>query len=366
MVSEVGFPAPGGSGALLELSDIRLVSEAWPRAEVDLDRAAEFYALYEADGETALPPVEVISDPSGGFVLADGWHRLTALSALGVDRVRAVVLPVPAGRDPETAAFERAMASSAFSSKPLSRAEKQAAVLRLIELHPRASDREIGRLAGVDHKTVGRLRARGISPPPEGTRARSAPGPELAARKLLEAFDRIREARGLGLVDWCLGGDRTGHRLADALLDVYGEDAVTRARLCIDWLGQAIEVLEQGQVASMSRRRDYKAEYRRRQQLARARGFSGYAQQRRFSPRLRRARDLGRLPETARAARSDALHVIAIARERGISIEEAARGEHVPVHVVRWWGGDALTATRRGRTLAQKGDRLFAAVSDHP
>ncbi len=109
----------------------------------------------------------------------------------------------------------------------------------------------------------------------------------------------------------------------------------------------------------MSRQRDYKSEYRRRQQLARARGFSGYAQQRRFSPRLRRARDLGRLPAGARDARSDAFHVIAIARDRGISIEEAARGEHVPVSVVRWWGGDALASTRRGHTLPRKGDRML-------
>jgi hypothetical protein len=109
----------------------------------------------------------------------------------------------------------------------------------------------------------------------------------------------------------------------------------------------------------MSRPRDYGAEYQRRQRLARARGFSGYAQQRRFSPRLRRARDLGRLPEGARAARSDSLHVIAIARDRGISIEEAARAEHVPVSVVRWWGGDALAPTRHGRTLPRKGDRLL-------
>ena len=109
----------------------------------------------------------------------------------------------------------------------------------------------------------------------------------------------------------------------------------------------------------MRRPRDYSAEYQRRQRLARARGFSGYTQQRRFSPRLRRARDLGRLPEGARAARSDSLHVIAIARDRGISIEEAARAEHVPVSVVRWWGGDALAPKRGGRTLPRRGDRLL-------
>jgi hypothetical protein len=108
----------------------------------------------------------------------------------------------------------------------------------------------------------------------------------------------------------------------------------------------------------MTRPRDYKAEYQRRQRLARGRGFSGYAQQRRFSPRLRRARDLGRLPEDARRVRSDALHVVAVARDRGISIEQAARAEGVPVHVV-WWAGDALAPKRRGRTLPRNGDRLL-------
>jgi hypothetical protein len=109
----------------------------------------------------------------------------------------------------------------------------------------------------------------------------------------------------------------------------------------------------------MTRLRDYKAEYRRRQQLARARGFSGYAQQRRFSPRLRTAGDFGRLPEGARRARSDALHVVSVARDRGISIEEAARAERVPAYVVRWWAGDALASKRRGLTFPRKGDRLL-------
>jgi hypothetical protein len=246
--SDVDFLAAGCPVGLLDLTDIRFDRSAWPRVDVDRERVEEFYALFEAEGETALPPVEVISDPNGGFVLADGWHRLTALNALGVGRVRAVVVPSANGSDAVMAAFERALVRSAISAKPLSRAEKQAAVIRLIEIRPTASDREIGRLAGVDHKTVGRLRARGIAPPPEQQRPRTAPSPELAARKLLEAFERIREARGLGLVDWCRGGDRTGHRVADALVDAYGEDAVARAQLCIGWLEQAVEVLQHDDV----------------------------------------------------------------------------------------------------------------------
>ncbi len=208
----------------------------------------EFYSLYQADGEGALPPIEVIADPTGGFVVADGWHRVTALRALGAERVQAVVVSIPAGSDPVATAFLYAVARSAISAKPLTRAEKQAAVLRLIEIRPGASDREIGRLAGVDHKTVGRLRERGISPPTAAERPRSAPRPELAARKLLQAFERIREARGLGLADWWRGGDRTGHRLADALLDVYGDEALERAQLCISWLEAASAVIEADEV----------------------------------------------------------------------------------------------------------------------
>jgi hypothetical protein len=162
-LSSVGVPAAAESVQLVGLSDIRLADEAWPRTEVDADRVHEFYSLYHADGEAALPPIEVIADPAGGFVLADGWHRLTALRALGAARVQAVVVSIPAGSDPVAAAFLYAVARSAISSKPLTRAEKQAAVLRLIEIRPGASDREIGRFTGEDHKTVGRLREWGTS-----------------------------------------------------------------------------------------------------------------------------------------------------------------------------------------------------------
>jgi hypothetical protein len=107
----------------------------------------------------------------------------------------------------------------------------------------------------------------------------------------------------------------------------------------------------------MARARDYKAEYRRRQQRARARGFTGYAQQRRFSPKLRRPSDFARLPQSARAARTDALRVLELAREQGITIEEAAHRDGTPAQVVRWWLPDALQPTRRDRTVPRRGDR---------
>jgi hypothetical protein len=111
----------------------------------------------------------------------------------------------------------------------------------------------------------------------------------------------------------------------------------------------------------MPRRRDYAAEYRRRQQCARERGFSSYWEQRQAPRRLRSARDLDRLPEAALESRTDAFRVLRLARERGISVEDAACQLGVSPSLVRWWLPEALQPTRDGRTLPTKGDRIVRA-----
>jgi hypothetical protein len=112
-------------------------------------------------------------------------------------------------------------------------------------------------------------------------------------------------------------------------------------------------------VVSVASKRDYQAEYRRRQQRARARGFGGYAQQRRFSARIRTPGDLGRLPERARAARSDSLRVLRLARDQRAPVEQVAREQQLSVDVVRYWAGDGLAPTRGGATYAKRGDRML-------
>jgi hypothetical protein len=135
-------------------------------------------------------------------------------------------------RDPVAFAYRRALECSAISSKPLTRAEKRAAIRRLLREQPQTSDREIGRVVGVDHKTVGRLR-RQLQVPnllgdgDSGERVRW-PSPESQAKKLFKAFEKTYEARGLGVADF-FTGDRTGERLAGVLTDVYGEQLL-RAR----------------------------------------------------------------------------------------------------------------------------------------
>ncbi|MGH3427234.1 MAG: hypothetical protein ACRDQZ_06660 [Mycobacteriales bacterium] len=121
----------------------------------------------------------------------------------------------------------------------------------------------------------------------------------------------------------------------------------------------------------MARERDYRAEYERRQELARQRGFSGYWQQR-TAPRTRRGQlDPTRLPGKAREGRRDALSVIHLARETGVSVEIAAALRGVPMQRVRWYAKDALGPTRNGRTMPTRADRMprlrpvFVEGEDH-
>jgi ParB-like chromosome segregation protein Spo0J len=229
----------------IALAEVGARRAAWPREKLDQERTGEFYALYEADGPDALPPLEVVPDPSGGFLLADGWHRASALTALNVAIVPAVILPLEPGHDPAQVAYEHALARSAISSKPLGRAEKQTAVLYLLRAYPGSSDREIGRRVGVDHKTVGRLRARGDSPI-DTPRAKAPATPEQTARRLLASFEKLSQAPSSGFADWLRGTDRRGERLASVLVDVYGEQAAERTQQFIGWLADAAGALDQG------------------------------------------------------------------------------------------------------------------------
>jgi hypothetical protein len=108
----------------------------------------------------------------------------------------------------------------------------------------------------------------------------------------------------------------------------------------------------------MPRVRDFQAAYRRRNQLARERGFSGSAQQRRFERRPSRLDELVALPQRARDIRSEALRVTDLAQAERISVEEAADRLGVPRSAVRWWAVERLGSTRHGRTMVTRRDAL--------
>jgi len=115
----------------------------------------------------------------------------------------------------------------------------------------------------------------------------------------------------------------------------------------------------------MARRRDHRVEQRRRNDLARARGFRSRAQERKFNRHIANRGDLERLPKAARDQRAKALQVISHLRENPtISLDEAARLAGTTPEAVTWHGGEALQR-KGGRWRARAGDRIYRPMIVH-
>lgn len=71
-----------------------MIQRAWPRHSLDADRVAAFEDLFEELGSSVLPPIAVFPLPDGGFLLADGWHRVEAARRLGWGEIAADILEV--------------------------------------------------------------------------------------------------------------------------------------------------------------------------------------------------------------------------------------------------------------------------------
>ena len=102
-----------------------------------------------------LPPVPLFVDEQGRYWPGDGWHRIAAEDSLGLSEIEADVRP--GGR---RAAFLFALGANDTHGARRTRQDKTNAVRKALadpEVR-QMSDREIGRLCGVDHKTVGKMR----------------------------------------------------------------------------------------------------------------------------------------------------------------------------------------------------------------
>lgn len=219
------------------LEAIELDWNDYPREALDEARILEFRELLQ-DPESvgSLPPVELVPHPiqPGRYSAPDGWHRIHAYLDEGRLTIPAVILP------PGTDVFLHAVQRAAITAKPLTRAEKRAAVTRLLEAYPDWSNHRVAEAAGVSRPFVAKLRAGGnVAPEQDETGEDDAAadvswtqrGPDPAQRALRQLVSAY--AGGHGRTKFGFGkavSPKTVRRYLERLDDDAYEGAVTALR----------------------------------------------------------------------------------------------------------------------------------------
>jgi len=113
----------------------------------------------------------------------------------------------------------------------------------------------------------------------------------------------------------------------------------------------------------VSQPRDHKAAYARRQERARALGFTGYRQLRTAGgnavARLTGRTAWSALPADAQRSRDTALRVLAEMRATGAPLSAASARHDTTPDAVRFWAGPALSSRRSDTATARPADRLY-------
>jgi ParB-like chromosome segregation protein Spo0J len=136
-----------------------------------------------AAARNPLPPI-LVHRPSMRVI--DGMHRLKAAMLTGQESIEAQFFD---GSGAE--AFLLAVSENVAHGLPLSRADREAAAARIIELYPQYSDRRIAGTVGLSHGAVAAVRQRvglpGGLPARLGRDGRSRPVDQAAGRRLASA-----------------------------------------------------------------------------------------------------------------------------------------------------------------------------------
>ena len=227
---------------LLPLTLIDLEDASWPRVALHQERVQDFARTYYDDGPLALDPVEVADRGTGRSLLINGRHRLAARRLIQATDVAAHLVDT-AGRDPVEFAYEYALADASRSALPLTRAEKHAAVLHLIQRHPERTDVAIASLVGVSSKTVQRAR-KWLAENPDGLQQQDqsadpverwrAPTTDDVAHTMVRQLEKLWSSRPLGMAVGITDSARLGDVLGEAFIDRVGPDGAVEwtERLC--------------------------------------------------------------------------------------------------------------------------------------
>ena len=171
---------------LVDVDDVRIGPGIGPDVRIGGIDAEHVEAL--ARHAEPLPPV-VLQRTT--MAVVDGVHRVLAARLRGRTRIEAVF--VDGG--PEEV-FLLAVRLNTRTGLPLTREDRQAAVVRVLARHPDWSDRRIAALAGVSPKTVGSARRRSTGEFPQSD---SRQGQDGRARPVDAEEGRRRAAHELRL-----------------------------------------------------------------------------------------------------------------------------------------------------------------------
>lgn len=133
-----------------KLASIRLDGGTQSREKIDQDTVGEFAQSMQLGAN--FPPILIFYDGKN-YWLADGFHRVHAALALGLETIKATVRQ----GTQKDASWESCGANKTHGLKRTNE-DKRRAVEMALRLCPEKSDRMLADHCGVDHKTVAKLR----------------------------------------------------------------------------------------------------------------------------------------------------------------------------------------------------------------
>jgi ParB-like chromosome segregation protein Spo0J len=183
MVAPAEAAGPGSEPVELALSVLRTESL------VRLRPTDPRHVAVLAEVSDRWPPILVARTT---LTVLDGMHRVAAARRLGNTSILANLFD-----GDEEEAFVEAVRGNVEHGLPLSPSERAAAARRLLTSKPGRSDRAIGEICGLDHKTVARLREQVRRPTGEIPRLDVRIGRDHRARPVDAASLRVRIAAAI-------------------------------------------------------------------------------------------------------------------------------------------------------------------------
>jgi hypothetical protein len=203
------------STVTIAITDVKLPNQ--PIRPVD-----EHHVAVLAEVIDDLPPISVHRATN---TLIDGLHRLTVFRRAKRERI-----PVEYFDGTEEDAVIEAIRANTAHGRPLTLQERRRAARWLLEQNPARSDRAIGRVCSLDHKTVGALRNNAAATTANGSRARRPTSGVLAlsieaAKRRPHAVTKAELAQLQpdalrGLLDDVRWHAQRWHKLADMIEDL--------------------------------------------------------------------------------------------------------------------------------------------------